>query len=285
MPEAAPLIPIIMQIAGMGIQQDAARSATHNIQDIPLSSGTGQPFSTAPWGTGQSSTGPLFTQIDPTLTGLRQSLLSQYQSMMPQAQGMYGSLLNQNQNLLTQAGANSPAFIQSQVDPLKQNIASAWGDLVLGQQRGGIRGSSLGNTAVTNFADITGRSMADATAQAQQQSIGLQGNLLGQQQGMTSGLLGAEGNILGGQETINQNQLGQILASLGLDQNSIRLMLARQEMLNQTKGGGQAGLGAGLMGLGGMLGGLMGGGGGGGAAASGPSGFGFDLGSGLSTAW
>lgn len=273
MPAAAAIIPIIMQIAGMIGQQSQAQSAQNTIQDVPFSSTTNPPWLTQnqpgvasqiPYGTGTSSVSPYFTQIDPTLTGLRQSLLQSYQGMMPEATGLYGGLLGQNQNLMTQAGQNSPGFINAQIAPLQQQIAQGWGDLVLGQQQRGIRGSSLADTQVSNFSNQAGTALSNATANAQQQSLGLQGNLLTQQGNQVSGLLNAQSGILGAQEQINTDQLKQELSALGLSQQSIELMLARQQLINQAGGAGQAGLGSGLMGIGNMLPGLLGSGGSGG---------------------
>lgn len=253
----AAILPIVMQIVGMMAQQDAARGAKHNIQDIPLYS-TGSTnvtaFDPSTYGTGQSVLSPNFVQIDPTITGLRQSILGNLNKLYPQAGGIYGGLLGE-------AGQNQPGFINAAVNPLAQRLDYALGDIMKNQGRLGLRGTSLGNNELMSAFGDAGSALSDATARATATSLGLRGDLANQYFGSQSG-------ILGQMENVNTDELRQELAALGLQQQTIANMVARQDLLNRAAGAGAAGLGQGIMGLGGAIKGLLAGGGGGGAVGA-----------------
>jgi hypothetical protein len=83
-------------------------------------------------------------------------------------------------DVYSNASANSPGFVQAAIDPFQQNIAAGYGDLLQSQAQRGIRGSSFGDTDIANYLSTTGRALSGAGSTAQQQALGLQGNLAGQ---------------------------------------------------------------------------------------------------------
>lgn len=87
---------------------------------------------------------------------------------------------SQLQSVYSQAGANTPGFVQAAIDPFQQNIAAGYGDLLQSQAQRGIRGSSFGDSDIANYLSTTGRALSGAGSTAQQQALGLQGNLAGQ---------------------------------------------------------------------------------------------------------
>lgn len=84
------------------------------------------------------------------------------------------------QGILGQMGANTAGYTQAALDPFQQNIAAGYGDLLQSQAKRGIRGSSFGDTDIANYIATTGRSLANAGANAFQGSLANQGNLAAQ---------------------------------------------------------------------------------------------------------
>lgn len=79
--------------------------------------------------------------------------------------------------ILSGLGGNQDAVIRAATDPFQQNIAAGYGDILRSQGQRGIRGSSFGDTDIANYISTTGRSLANAGANAAEGSLTLQGNL------------------------------------------------------------------------------------------------------------
>jgi hypothetical protein len=108
------------------------------------------------------------------------------------------------QSILGQLGGNQDAVVRAATDPFQKNIAAGYGDLVKSQGARGIRGSSFGDTDISNYMDITGRGLANAGASAAQGSLALQGDLASriaqfqqQQQFMKNNMYGRAFDVLG----------------------------------------------------------------------------------------
>jgi hypothetical protein len=205
------------------------------------------------WNTPYSATTQGYTALDPTIRTSQDALYGQYGNLIPQVQNAQLQAGNSYQGLLTQAGQNSPAYVQSVIDPLQQRLSGQYGDMLIGQQQRGIRGSSFGDQQLMDFNEQAGRSVGDLTAQATNQSIGLQSGLTGNL--LQSQLAGVQGQsaLLGQQNTITQQNLAQELQSLGLSSDATGRMMQQMQLQNQAIAGGAYGLGQGLMGLGNVL--------------------------------
>jgi hypothetical protein len=108
------------------------------------------------------------------------------------------------QGILGQLGGNQDAVIKAATDPVQQNIAGAYGDLLQSQGLRGIRGSSFGDTDISNFLSSSSRTLANAGANAAEGSLALQGNLAGnianlknQAQQIKNNLFGKAFDVLG----------------------------------------------------------------------------------------
>ena len=76
-------------------------------------------------------------------------------------------------------GTNTPAYVKSVTDPIQQNIAAGYGDMLQSQGLRGIRGSSFGDTSLANYQGITNTALSDAGAKAYQGSLAAQGTIGG----------------------------------------------------------------------------------------------------------
>lgn len=103
-----------------------------------------------------------------------------------------------------QLSGNQNAVIKAATDPLQQNIAAGYGDLLQSQSLRGIRGSSFGDTDIANYLATTGNALANAGANAAKGSLGLQSdiatqiaNLQNQRQQIKNRLFGSAFDVLG----------------------------------------------------------------------------------------
>jgi hypothetical protein len=108
------------------------------------------------------------------------------------------------ENTMSMADANAPLFVQGAINPVQQNIAAGYGDLLQSQAARGIRGSSFGDASAGNYLATTGRALGDVGATAAQKAIGLRGDLAGQiamlkakAQEMKNNLYGRAFDVLG----------------------------------------------------------------------------------------
>ena len=80
-------------------------------------------------------------------------------------------------NIMGGLQGNQSAVVKAATDPLQQNIAAGYGDLLQSQALRGIRGSSFGDTDIANYLSTTGNALANAGANAAEGSMALQGDL------------------------------------------------------------------------------------------------------------
>lgn len=221
---AAPaIIGILGQIGGGIIGNSAASSAASKIYSMPVGT-IRTPNSSLLYGN---------INIDPGIRQLRASLLGQYQNYLGP----------QYRSLLTQAGANSPDYINSIVDPYAKAIAEVGGNIMQNQQNRNIRGSSFANSELGGFARDAGSELSRVTARAINSSINEQ-----------AGLLDAYGrNVLAPQDVLNEQQLEQELKSLGLGYAQVQALLEQSRIAQAARAGGSLAQGGGLMGIGNIL--------------------------------
>lgn len=140
--------------------------------------------------------------------------------------------LSSLKGILGQIGGNADAFVQSAVDPLQKNIAAGYGDLTQSLSQRGLGGSSFATGALGNYLSDTGRTLADASASARQQGLGLQGQIAGNiaslqnantntQADIAKGIAGIDLSNLG-----NQIDIAKILPQLQLSQLGLQGNLA-----------------------------------------------------------
>lgn len=144
--------------------------------------------------TSSSVTGPsgTTTSLDPRITNLQNQYLAQNTAnlgelttnLAPVKTAQTG-LASQYQDLYQKAGAGQGGYVQSVIDPLKQQAATEYGNLVQNQGMRGLGGSSIATGALANYTTDTGRAIADATAKATQESLGLQQGITTAQAGLT----------------------------------------------------------------------------------------------------
>lgn len=164
--------------------------------------------------------------------------------------------------VIGQLAGNQNAVVKAATDPVQQNIAAGYGDLMQSLAKRGVMGSSFGNTDIANFLGTTGTTLGNVGASAAEQALGLQGQLSGQlanlglsqnaqtlqQQSLQGTLanqlanLGLAGNQQQLQQATTQGTLATQLANLGLEQQAIKAGLIGRAL---------GGIGAGLSGSGG----------------------------------
>lgn len=149
-------------------------------------------------------------------------------------------------DLYNQAGTNQGGYVDSIVNPYKQQVQQGLGDLTQSIGQRGLGGSSFGNQALTNYNTDTGRQLSDITSGAMNNSIGLR-------TGIANNILGAQANDYQRQLALLKDNRNLYARALGLFGNN-----------NNREGGGNSGGG-------GLFGDLLGGAGslfGGGSAVS-----------------
>lgn len=111
---------------------------------------------------------------------------------------------SQLNSVFNQSAANAPLFTQASIAPAQQAQAQGYGDLLQSQGQRGIRGSSFGNTDISNFLNSTNTNIGNIGANAAAQALGLQGALAGniaqlnaQSQLMRNNLYGRAFDLLG----------------------------------------------------------------------------------------
>jgi hypothetical protein len=201
----------------------------------------------SPMGTnyGSSRQGGQVT-IDPSIRGLRNTVLGQIPGLSTGLNTATNNAVGQYQSLLNQAGGNQNAYVQAMVDPLQQQLAQRGGDLQQNLGLRGVAGSSFGNQELTNFGIDSQRALGDARAQATNQSINQQSGLVGQQ-------LGAQQSNFQGQQGLTQEQLQvansnlqQELAALGIGNQGIDNLVNRANSLNDINGKQMDAIGGGI---------------------------------------
>lgn len=142
--------------------------------------------------------------------------LSTYQAGITPVQGTQADVLGKVQSLYGQAGANQGGYVQSVTDPVRKAAASAIGNETLNQGLRGIRGSSFGEQNLAAITTDAGRQIADATAKATQESLGLQSGLAGQELTTAGAQSGLSAQNLQAAELARQARAGQIGTQAGL---------------------------------------------------------------------
>jgi len=185
------------------------------------------------------------------------------QQISPQyLQQQYGQTTDpaQLQSIYNQLGANNPAYLQSVLDPMQQNLAAGYGDLQQSLAQRGISGSSFANNDLTNYLSTTGRSLSDAAASAYQGSLGQQagvaGNIAGLSQadmtrnaGLAGQLTGVQGQNIANNLSAQQAAAQQAGANAGL-QGNLAAQLANMNALAQQNQNGLYGRAFTLLGQG-----------------------------------
>jgi len=77
------------------------------------------------------------------------------------------------------AGANAPAFVNAAIAPAQRAQATGYGDILQSQGQRGIRGSSFGDTLISDFLSKSNENIGNVGASAAAQALGLQGGLAG----------------------------------------------------------------------------------------------------------
>jgi hypothetical protein len=122
------------------------------------------------------------------------------------------------ESTLAQLQGNQNAVIKAATDPAQRNIAAGYGDLVQSQGVRGIRGSSFGDTAISDFLARGGDTLANAGAQAAERSLGLQSQVSGQLAN-----LGVSENAQRLQQMGLSGDIASKIAGLGISQNAQQL--------------------------------------------------------------
>ncbi len=159
--------------------------------------------------------------IDPSIRATQDQVLNRNSTGLNQ-------YLTDTDSLRSRFLGNESAYSNSVLDPLRQSIATGQGNLERSIGLRGIAGSSFGDQALTNYLTDTGRSLRDATAQTEQESIG--------------GLAGLDINRFNAIQTANQtdsqvarDRLQQELQALGLGQQEIQQQLTQFDNQQQRK--------------------------------------------------
>ena len=95
------------------------------------------------------------------------------------ARNQSGPNLSNLNSVFAQMQGNQSPYMQSVLDPIRQQNAATFGQLEQNMGNRGLLGSSLENTALQSFNTSADRALANAGASAMQGSLGMQGNLAG----------------------------------------------------------------------------------------------------------
>lgn len=140
-------------------------------------------------------------------------------------------------NLLGEVTGNESNYVRSQINPLLQAQATGYGNMLESQGARGIRGSSFGDQALTNYGVDTGRGIADATAKALEGSYGLRSGIVGARDTAASRSLGMRGQNQG---AVNASNLASINGQSGMFDSILKAQNMRNTNKNMLLGAGLA---------------------------------------------
>ena len=200
------------------------------------------------------------TTLDPSIRAIQDQTLNNVSDLRGNITGAYDTY---NQGLSGLRGdlgqlkseyiGNDSAYKNAVLDPLRQQVATASGNLNKELSRTGVRGS-FANQARTNLAIDSGRALADKTAQVENQRINKLGDFLGMDADiLKSGLASDTGrvkmmsaleNSLSG---ISMDRFNQEMSLLGMPARFIQ-GTAAQAGINANAAGVEAGATSKLLG-------------------------------------
>lgn len=181
-------------------------------------------FAGLPVSTGYSTAYQGNVTLDPSIRSIQDRSLGRIDELYGKA-GSYGDeLISNTRSLRNRFLGNQSAYSESQLNPLRQQVATRRGEIQRSLGLRGVSGSSFGDQTINAFDIESQRGLQDASANVEMQQLqaltGIDANLANQMFGKISIQSALNGESL----QIAKERLAQELSALGLGQAQITLM-------------------------------------------------------------
>lgn len=181
------------------------------------------PYEAGTMSTGYSSVNRGNIRIDPSIRSIQDQGLSRISGLYDQS-GQYGDeLIGNTRSLRNRFLGNQSAYAESQMNPLRQQVAERRGELQRGLGLRGLGGSSFGEQSVTSFDLDSQRALQDASANVEMQQLqaltGIDASLAENMFGKIS----TQAQLNGESQAIAKARLEQELRALGLSNENIKM--------------------------------------------------------------
>lgn len=191
--------------------------------------------------------------LAPDLQGMQLDTLKGLPGYKSTLTNSFGTFNNNLASAKSEYMGNESPFMNSVLNPIREQQATAQGQLTSNLNRRGVTGSSIANNQMSNQQALFGRQLSDATSQTRQAQIS-------QRLGIDEATSNAATNYVSNMAGIDQQtqaQLAQVFAQemqqLGLNQQAIQNMLATTGMTLQNNQVKQESYGRAMMAGGGIM--------------------------------
>lgn len=176
------------------------------------------------FGTGFSSVVDGNVTIDPSIRALQEEYLTKNRSLYDET-GRYGDeVIGNSRGLRNRFLGNQSEYMESQLNPIRQQIETRRGELQRNNSLRGISGSSFGDQSLNNFETDSGRALRDARSQTEFEQLnaltGIDAQLTQQMFQKVSGQAKLNGENL----EVSKLRLQQELSALGIGIDNIKLI-------------------------------------------------------------
>ena len=179
------------------------------------------PYTNAPIKTGFSSSADGNVTIDPSIRAIQEQGLARNNNLYNELGSSGQEILGNLRDTRSRYAGNQSDYIRSQTNPLEQELNTRQGGLERSIGMRGLAGSSFGEQALTGFAADKQRSIGDARAKAEFESLQATTGIDAQMAQTLFQKIGQQMAITGMDNQMAQDRLRQELASLGVGQGQI----------------------------------------------------------------
>lgn len=188
-----------------------------------------------PLDTGYSSAMQGRVTIDPSIRAIQDRGLSRINDLYGET-GRYGDeLIGNSRSLRSRFEGNRSAYADSQLNPMRQQIASRRGEIQQNIGMRGISGSSFADQSINNFDTESNRELQDAGAKVEFEQLQALTGIDSQMAQQMFGKIAQQAQLNGESQEIAQQRLAQELAALGLGQQQINLMTSAFEATQKRR--------------------------------------------------
>lgn len=209
-------------------------------------------------GTGYSTALNGRVTVDPSIRAIQDEGLSRTKSMYGDA-GAYGDeLIGNTRSLRERFIGNNSAYADSQLNPLRQQMATRRGEIQQNIGLRGMSGSSFGEQALTNYETDSQRALQDASSKVEFDQLQALTGIDAQLTQQMFGKISTQAMINGESLDIAKQRFAQEMQALGLGQAQQQALLGAFDSYQQremagsphdtgfaTSGGGGVGGGGG----------------------------------------
>lgn len=164
-------------------------------------------------------------KIDPSIRAIQDRGLGNINELYGQT-GAYGDeLIGNTRSLRNRFLGNQSDYAESQMNPLRQQIATRRGEVQRSIGNRGLGGSSFGEQSITSFDTESQRALQDASANVEMQQLQALTGIDAQLTQQMFGKISTQAQLNGESQAIVQARLKQELSALGLGQAQQEVMM------------------------------------------------------------